>query len=442
MSTFSDAYFDAGFFAACVCVLLVLVIAVGRVPGLSKSPLIARRIFAAVLIVLAVVALVLDAGAPSLSVITSKANAGKASTRRVQRQDTMRRSVVSLGDTGETALQRVAAQSESAPSHLLLGEEGKLPSLAGASFWFNSGPLTPQSLRGKVVLVNVWTYSCINSLRPMPYLRAWAEKYRAAGLVVIGVHSPEFSFEKVPANVQRAVKDLHIDFPIAGDSDFAIWRAFDNEYWPAFYFIDAQGRIRHHRFGEGQYDKAERVIQQLLAEAGSTDIPTGLVAPQGHGIEAAPDLTAAQSQETYLGYARADGFSSAGGAVRDSAHAYQTANLRRIDQWALTGEWSVERERAVSVHANGRIAYRFHARDLNLVMGPTDDARPARFRVTVDGKAPLADHGSDTDADGNGTIDGHRLYQLVRQATISDKDHLFEIEFVDPGAQVYVFTFG
>jgi thiol-disulfide isomerase/thioredoxin len=439
MSTFSDAYFDAGFFAACVCVLLALVIAVGRVSGLSKSPLIARRIFAAVLIGLAVVALVLDAGAPSLSVITSKANAGKASTRRVQRQDTMRRSVVSLGGSGETALQRVGAMSESELPSVVLGNEGALPSLAGATFWLNSAP---RDLRGKVVLVNVWTYSCINSLRPMPYLRAWAEKYKAAGLVVIGVHSPEFSFEKVPANVQRAVRDLHIEFPIAGDSDMALWRAFDNEYWPAFYLIDAQGRIRHHRFGEGQYDRTERVIQQLLAEAGRTDIPTGLVSPQGQGVEAAPDSTPAESQETYLGYARADGFASPGGAVRDRGHVYQAAPLKRIDQWALTGDWSIGSEQAVSVHANGRIAYRFHARDLNLVMGPVADGKPVRFRVTVDGQAPLSGHGSDTDADGNGTIDGHRLYQLVRQATTSDQDHLFEIEFVDPGAQAYVFTFG
>src|SRR4051794_18561049 len=216
-----------------------------------------------------------------------------------------------------------------------------LPSLAGASGWLNSPPLTAESLRGKVVLVNIWTYSCINSLRPMPYLRAWAEKYRDAGLIVIGVHSPEFEFEKRSANVQWATKAYHVEFPVAVDSNFGVWRAFNNEYWPAFYFVDAQGRIRHHRFSEGEYDKAEKVIQQLLAEAGRTGIPTGVVAPKGEGVEAAPGPTPARSQETYLGYARGNSLVSVGGAVRDRAHSYSSTAPRRVDQWALSGDWTV-----------------------------------------------------------------------------------------------------
>ena len=322
-----------------------------------------------------------------------------------------------------------------------LAVEGVLPPLAGATEWINSTPLTPASLRGKVVLVNVWTYSCINSLRPMPYVRAWAEKYKDAGLVVIGVHSPEFEFEKRSANVHWAVQAYRITFPVAVDSNYAIWRAFSNEYWPAFYCVDAQGRIRHHRFGEGQYDKVEQVIQQLLIEAGRTGVPTGLVAPQGRGVEAAPGLRSAQSRETYLGHARADGFVPAGGAVRDKAHSYTITAPRRTDQWSLSGEWAVERERAVLVRPGGRIAYRFDARDLHLVLGPMDDSKPVRFRVLVDGKPPLEDHGTDIDAQGNGTIDVHRLYQLVRQAT-NNGARLFEIVFDDPGAQAYVFTFG
>jgi len=340
---------------------------------------------------------------------------------------------------GSAAASLAIATGDAAAASLAV--EGTLPTLAGATEWINSAPLTPESLRGKVVLVNVWTYSCINSLRPMPYLRAWADKYKDAGLVVVGVHSPEFEFEKRSANVHWATKTYHVEFPVAVDSNFGVWRAFDNSAWPAFYFIDAQGRIRHHAIGEGQYDKAEQVIQELLAEAGRTGVPTGLVTPQGQGVEAAPGDKPWRSQETYLGHARAEGFSSPGGAVRDRAHAYQGAKLGRVDRWALTGEWTVERERAVLARPGGRIAYRFHARDLHLVAGPADEGKPVRFRVLVDGKPPLADHGSDTDAEGYGTLTGHRLYQLVRQAK-GAAERLFEIEFLDPGAQAYVFTFG
>lgn len=320
--------------------------------------------------------------------------------------------------------------------------EGRFPSLAGATEWLNSAPLAPEALRGKVVLVDFWTYSCINCLRTLPYLRAWAEKYKDAGLVVIGVHSPEFAFEKKPANVRRAVKDLGIGFPVALDNDFAIWRGFDNQAWPAFYFIDAEGRIRHRQFGENRYDKAEQVIQQLLAEAGQTRIAAGLVAPLGQGTQAAPGAEPALSGETYLGHERAHGFASPGGIARDRAKAYQpAASALRTNQWALAGDWTVEAERAVLNSANGRIAYRFQARDLHLVLGPAANGKPVRFRVLVDGKPPLADHGFDTDAQGHGVIDAQKLYQLVRQAA-GGRERLFEIEFLDAGAQAYAFTFG
>ncbi|HEX7866379.1 MAG TPA: cytochrome c biogenesis protein DipZ [Variovorax sp.] len=322
-----------------------------------------------------------------------------------------------------------------------LPDEGGLPSLAGATEWINSAPLTPESLRGKVVLVDFWTYSCINCLRTLPYVRAWAEKYRDAGLVVVGVHTPEFAFEKLPANVRRAVKDLDIGYPVAVDSNHAIWRAFGNQYWPAFYVVDAQGRIRHHQFGEGKYAKSEQVIQQLLAEAGRPVASASLVAPQGQGTQAAPAASPPLSGETYLGYEQAHDFASPGGIASDRAHVYSGVAMLRTNQWTLSGEWKVEGERAVLVRTGGRIAYRFHARDLHLVLGPSADGTPVRFRVRIDGAPPLADHGADTDAQGNGIVDAQRLYQLVRQ-TANEKDRLFEIEFLDAGAQAYAFTFG
>lgn len=334
----------------------------------------------------------------------------------------------------------VATVPEAAPVRKL-NVEGEFPSLAGATEWINSPPLTPEGLRGKVVLVDFWTYSCINCLRTLPYVRAWAEKYKDAGLVVIGVHSPEFAFEKRPANVRKATKELGIGFPVAQDNDFKIWRGFDNQSWPAFYFIDAQGRIRHHQFGEDRYEKAEQIIRQLLAEAGQRNLPAGLVAPKGEGTQAAPGAELAMSGETYVGAERAQGFASPGGLVSGRAHAYQRPASLRTNQWALSGDWTVEPERAVSNRANGRIAYRFQARDLHLVLGPAADGKPVRFRVLVDGKPPLADHGADTDEQGYGTIEAQKLYQLVRQ-TKSGKDRLFEIEFLDGGAQAYAFTFG
>ena len=293
-----------------------------------------------------------------------------------------------------------------------------------------------------MVLVDFWTYSCINCLRTLPYLRAWAEKYKDAGLVVVGVHTPEFAFEKRPANVRRAVKDLEIGFPVAVDSDYAIWRAFGNQAWPAFYFVDAQGRIRHQLSGEGQYAKSEQVIQQLLAEAGQTRVAAaGLVAPRGLGTQAAPGAEPVRSGETYIGQERAEGFASPGGLVAGRTHAYQVPAALRLNQWALAGDWAVDAERAVLARPGGRIAYRFQARDLHLVLGPAADGKPVRFRVRIDGQPPLADHGFDTDAQGVGTVDAQRLYQLVRQQQ-GARERLFEIEFLDPGAQAYVFTFG
>jgi cytochrome c biogenesis protein CcdA/thiol-disulfide isomerase/thioredoxin len=346
--------------------------------------------------------------------------------------------------SGRDGLVLAAAQAAPvAPAQraLSLPDEGAIAPLAGATEWLNSPPLTPEGLRGKVVLVDFWTYSCINCMRTLPYIRAWAEKYKDAGLVVLGVHTPEFAFEKLPANVRRATKDLGVGFPVAVDSNYAIWRAFGNQYWPALYFVDAQGRIRHHQFGEGMYEKSEQVIQQLLAEAGRTAVPGRFVQPQGQGTQAAAADTLAASGETYLGYERASRFASPGGLDSDRARVYQAPAALRTNQWALSGEWTVDAERATLGRADGRIAYRFRARDLHLVLGPAADGRPVRFRVRIDGQPPLADHGADTDAQGNGTVDAQRLYQLVRQQA-NDKDRLFEIEFRDAGAQAYVFTFG
>jgi cytochrome c biogenesis protein CcdA/thiol-disulfide isomerase/thioredoxin len=342
---------------------------------------------------------------------------------------------------GDGLLKTAAAASRDAPGAYRPGVEGALPPLDGATEWLNSPPLTREGLRGKVVLVNFWTYSCINCLRTVPYLRAWAEKYKDQGLVVIGVHTPEFAFEKRSANVRKAIKDLGIDYPVAVDSDFALWRAFGNQYWPAFYFVDAQGRVRHHQFGESQYEKSEQVLQQLLAEAGRKTILPELAAPQGEGALAAPARSPARSQETYLGYERTRNFIPRGGIAGGRMQTYKTAPALETDQWSLGGDWTVEPERAVLSGTTGRIAYRFDARDLHMVLGPSADGKPVRFRVRVDGKPPLESHGSDVDAQGNGTVDSHRLYQLVRQPD-NGADRLFEIEFEDPGVQAYVFTFG
>ena len=332
------------------------------------------------------------------------------------------------------AIKASTAQAQALPV------EGTLPSLDGAVQWLNSPPLTAASLKGKVVLVDFWTYSCINCLRALPYVKAWADKYRAAGLVVIGVHAPEFAFEKDIGNVRRAVADLKIDYPVAIDNNYAIWRAFGNEYWPAHYFIDAQGNIRHHHFGEGDYQESEQVIRDLLTQAGAHNLPGGFVTDTATGAEAAPDMSAMESPETYLGYEKAHGFASPGEPVADEPHRYAAGPLD-LNQWALTGTWTLGAEHTDLDRAGGGIVYRFHARDLHLVLGPAADGHPVRFRVTIDGAAPGANHGADVDANGNGVVTEQRLYQLVRQhGEIADRT--FEIRFLDPGVRAYSFTFG
>ena len=320
--------------------------------------------------------------------------------------------------------------------------EGEIPSFAGATLWLNSPPLTPESLRGKVVVVDFWTYSCINCLRALPYVESWYQKYQDHGLVVIGVHAPEFAFEKDPNNVRRAVADLKITYPVALDNDYAIWQAFNNQYWPAHYFIDATGRIRAHHFGEGNYDESEQIIRTLLTEAGQSGLPPpGMGGAKPVGIEAPPDEAHDQSPETYVGYRRADNFASPGGFAQDKAHVYSAPAALKLNQWALSGSWNVDPEKAVLGARGGKIEFRFYARDLHLVLGPGSDGKPVRFRVTLDGAAPAANHGADTDSSGAGIIDSQRLYQLIRQSG-DIGEHVFSIEFLDPGVQAYSFTFG
>jgi len=344
-------------------------------------------------------------------------------------------------DAGGSMMMRAAAATPTST----LPVEGKFPGLDGAVAWLNSPPLTAEALRGKVVLVDFWTYSCINCLRSLPYVKAWAEKYRDQGLVVIGVHAPEFAFERNIDNVRKAAKDLGVTYPIAIDNNYAIWRAFQNNYWPAHYFIDAQGRIRFHHFGEGEYDKSEAVIRQLLAEAGHTDLgKTAMAEPDSHamqGVEMAADTDAVQSPETYVGYARGENFASPDGVKPDAVRDYSAPAQPRLNQWGLAGNWKVGEEQATLVKPDGRIVYRFHARDLHLVLGPGGDGKPVRFRVTIDGQAPGDAHGTDVASDGTGTVTGQRLYQLVRQSG-SIHDRTFAIEFLDPGVQAYAFTFG
>ena len=339
-----------------------------------------------------------------------------------------------LGVTGCVAQQTTRAAAQ-------LPIEGELPALGGATLWLNSQPLSASSLRGKVILVQFWTYTCINWLRTLPYVRAWAEKYKGQGLVVIGVHTPEFAFEKNIDNVRRAARDMRIVYPVVVDSEYAIWRAFENQYWPALYFVDAQGRIRHHQFGEGEYDQSERVIQQLLAEAGAGGVDHELVSVDGQGVEAAADWDSLKSPENYVGYRRTENFASPDGAAPDERRVYVAPAVLRLNQWALSGDWTVGKEAAVLNEGGGRIAYRFHARDLHLVMGPVAQGTSVRFRVLIDGVQAGAAHGVDADDRGNGAVTQQRLYQLIRQPKpITDRQ--FEIEFLDSGVEALAFTFG
>jgi thiol-disulfide isomerase/thioredoxin len=319
--------------------------------------------------------------------------------------------------------------------------EGQLPSLSGAIEWINSPPLTAAALRGKVVLIDFWTYTCINWRRTLPYVRAWAEKYKDHGLVLIGVHTPEFSFERALDNVRREVPALDIHYPVAVDSDYTIWRAFRNQYWPAVYIADAQGRIRHHQFGEGGYEATERIIQQLLREAGQIDVPRDLVSIDPKGAEAAADWATLKSPETYVGYDQAESFASPGEATRDRPRVYTAPERLHLNEWALVGEWTIGAEAAALRGTTGRIVYRFHARDVNLIMGSSTPGTPISFRVRIDGKPPVAAHGIDVDEQGNGRVSEPRMYQLIRQpGPIADR--VFEIEFIGPGVEAFDFTFG
>jgi cytochrome c biogenesis protein CcdA/thiol-disulfide isomerase/thioredoxin len=414
--------------------LLLLAYAVGAATSLAAALLIGGRLFAAmkkslgagewirrglgVLVLMGVVmiALGLDTG-----VLARLSLASTAATEQMLVENS------ALGHTTKT----VAVAGSDLPV------EGKMPPLDGAVTWINSPTLTLAQLRGKVVLVDFWTYSCINCLRSLPYVRAWAQKYREHGLVVIGIHSPEFAFEKDEANVRRAVRELGIAYPVAMDNDLKIWQAFNNEYWPAHYFIDAEGCIRGHQFGEGDYAHSERIIQKLLIEAGFQNVPSGIVNPQSGGAQAAADIDDMQSPETYIGYAKADNFISI--PAKDQPHLYTAPGPYGRNQWGLTGTWTVNDEKAVLDKAPGKIVFRFHARDLHLVLGPGE--KPVRFHVTLDGTAPGAAHGTDTDAQGNGSVSEQRLYQLIRQNG-AVADHTFEIEFLDPGVEAFSFTFG
>ncbi|MQA19619.1 cytochrome c biogenesis protein DipZ [Rugamonas rivuli] len=360
----------------------------------------------------------------------------KLSPRPPQDGAMMSRTAMTGNGPAMTAMHAVATGGSTLPV------EGKLTQLTGAVEWLNSTPLTAEQLKGKVVLVDFWTYSCINCLRTMPYVKAWAEKYRDQGLVVIGVHAPEFAFERDIGNVRKAIKDLGITYPVAVDNNFAIWRSFGNQYWPAHYFIDAKGQIRHHHFGEGEYAQSEQVIQQLLEEAGHKDVANSVVsAEDAKGVQQAADMGQVASPETYLGYERAQNFASPESQAADQARSYTAPAKPSLNQWGLAGSWLSQPDQVTLNQGTGRIVYRFHARDLHLVLGPGKDGKPVRFRVTIDGAAPGANHGTDVAADGSGTITGQRLYQLVRQSG-SIGDRTFSIEFLDPGVQAYAFTFG
>ncbi|NWD64394.1 cytochrome c biogenesis protein DipZ [Pseudomonas sp. IPO3774] len=365
-----------------------------------------------------------------------------------------RLSTASTGGLEQSLVEKLSAKPEQKSGAMMAGGammaanhsdtlpvESQLPPLDGAVQWLNSEPLTAEALKGKVVLVDFWTYSCINCLRTLPYVKAWAEKYRDQGLVVIGVHAPEFAFERDVNNVTKAMKDLGITYPVAIDNNYKIWRAFNNQYWPAHYFADAKGQIRYHHFGEGDYAESERVIQQLLREAGATKVAGGLIEADAKGIQAAPDMNEVQSPETYLGFQRAENFVTTGTLGTDKVVNYPAAGNLALNNWTLEGPWNVGGQQATLAAANGKIVYRFHARDLHLVLGPGADGKPVRFKVSIDGQAPGDAHGTDVAPDGSGTVTEQRLYQLVRQPG-AVKDRTFTIEFLDPQVAAYAFTFG
>ena len=346
--------------------------------------------------------------------------------------------VLAMGDT--------PGSDERRPRHMtapvvMESRAGQLSSLRNGGAWINSPPLTATDLRGKVVLIDFWTYTCVNWRRTLPYVRGWASKYKDRGLVVIGVHSPEFPFEKDLENVRREVKTMDIAYPVTLDNDFSIWRRFDNMGWPALYFIDAEGHVRRRQFGEGEYEQAERFIQQLLTEAGKPGIIHDLVAVAPRGAEVGADWTTLNSPETYVRHERIERFASPGGPVLARSHTYAAPARLALNDWALAGSWTMQKGAALLNEASGRIVYRFHARDVNLVMGPAARGTSVRFRVLVDGRPPGVAHGTDVDEQGRGTVAEQRLYQLIR-LTAPIVDRQFEIEFLDPGIEAFDLTFG
>jgi cytochrome c biogenesis protein CcdA/thiol-disulfide isomerase/thioredoxin len=443
--------------------LLLLTFAAGSAVALGAALLLGNRVFAALKRSLGAeewirravgAAVVVGAVAIALGLDTGwLARVSTASTTKIEETLFGRlmpeRTPASGGDdvllpgpamAGNAAMTGGAMMSAAHGAAGALPIQAPMPALDGATRWLNSEPLSREGLRGKVVLIDFWTYSCINCIRALPYVEAWYEKYREQGLVVIGIHAPEFAFEKSVKNVQRAIRDFGLTYPVAVDNDYALWRAFSNEYWPAHYFVDAKGDIRHTHFGEGEYDASERVIQQLLAEAGSA-VTTDLVAPSAEGAAKASDQLAVLSPETYLGHERAEHFASPGGQVAGVERDYAVPPKPALNEWGLGGRWTVGEQDAVSNAASGKIVFHFQARDLHLVLGPGPDGKPVRFRVHVDGAPPGDDHGSDIGADGAGVVERQRLYQLIRQQG-AVRDRTFEIEFLDPGVTAYAFTFG
>jgi len=427
--------------------LLLLTYAAGAATSLALALLVGGRVFAAmkksigagewirrglgaaVLVAVAAIALGLDTG------LLTNLSLGSTNALEQSLLDKLHPNQKTAASAPTTKQNQPTGQAEAA-----LPVEEFSPSLDGAQEWLNSPPLSVEALKGKVVLVDFWTYSCINCLRSIPYIRAWAEKYRDHGLVVIGVHAPEFAFERNVDNVKNAISTLKIGYPIAIDNEYKIWRSFDNEYWPAHYFIDGNGKVRHHHFGEGEYAESERIIQKMLTDAGTKDVPDGIVAVNASGAEAAADKADVNSPETYIGYDRSEHFVSPGDVVQDESHVY-AAGEPQLNEWSLTGKWTIGEERAQLDEKDGSIVYRFHARDLHLVLGPSTPGNNVRYRITIDGKPPGDAHGMDTDADGNGVVTTQRLYQLVRSPG-AVADHTFEIRFLDPGVQAYAFTFG
>jgi len=322
-----------------------------------------------------------------------------------------------------------------------LADEGRLASFARATAWLNSAPLSSEELRGRVVLVDFWTYTCVNWLRTAPYLRAWSAKYATAGLVTVGVHTPEFGFESDLDNVTAHAHSLRIDYPIAVDDGYGIWDDFANRYWPALYLADAKGRIRFHHFGEGEYAMTEMAIQQLLVESGSPAVDTSLVVAEPQGLEVAADWSSLRSPETYLGYGQSTGFVSDDPAHYDRSHHYTGGDILRRNEWDVSGEWVIARHAAMLARPGGRISFAFHARDVNLVLSPGRDGADIRFRVYLDGVPVGPAHGTDVTELGMGVVTSPNTYQLVRQPG-RIVDHTMEIEFLDGGVEAYCVTFG